>query len=75
MEDISILVLLRSEAEQLLVGQELIKVLSDFNQLIVTPLSPHTQQFTSSMKNQLWSVWWTLKISIIIRGSKLNLCN
>jgi hypothetical protein len=35
--------LLRSEAEQL-VGQELIKPLSDFKKLEAAPLTPQTQQ-------------------------------
>lgn len=42
--------LLRSEEEQL-VGQELIKVLKDFKQLAVTPLSPHTHQLNSFVKD------------------------
>jgi hypothetical protein len=42
MEDISTPVLRRNEAEQL-AGQELIKTLSNYKQLTVRPLSPHTQ--------------------------------
>jgi hypothetical protein len=42
--------LLRSEAEQL-VGQELIKALSDFKQLAVTPLFPQAQQLNSTVKD------------------------
>jgi hypothetical protein len=42
-------VLLRSEAEQLVV-QELIKALSDFKQLAVPPLSPQAHQLYSPVK-------------------------
>jgi hypothetical protein len=52
MEDISTPVLLRSEVEQL-VRQKLTKALSDFNQLTIAPLSPHTQQFTSYVKKSI----------------------
>jgi hypothetical protein len=48
-EVITILMLLRSEAEQR-VGYELIKALGDFKQLTVPPLSPHTQLITSSVE-------------------------
>jgi hypothetical protein len=41
--------LLRSEAEKL-IGQELIKALSDFKQLAVAPFSPINQQCNSSVK-------------------------
>jgi hypothetical protein len=51
-EDIPSPVVLRSEGEQL-VGQELIKALSDYKQLMVTPVSPHTQQFTSLVKKSI----------------------
>jgi hypothetical protein len=39
----------RSEAEQL-VGQELIKALSDYKQLVVAPFSPPAQQIYSTVK-------------------------
>jgi hypothetical protein len=42
-EEVHTQVLLRSEAEQL-VGQELIKALSDFKQWMATPSSSQTQQ-------------------------------
>jgi hypothetical protein len=48
-EEIHSLVFLRSEAEQL-VGQELIKALSDFKQLAVAPLSPQAHQLYSHVK-------------------------
>jgi hypothetical protein len=45
-------VVLRSEAKQL-VGQDLIKALSDFKQMAVAPLSPHTQEFNSYVKKPI----------------------
>jgi hypothetical protein len=41
--------LLRSEAEKL-IGQELIKALSDFKQLVIAPFSPNNQECNSSVK-------------------------
>jgi hypothetical protein len=49
-EEIHSPVLFRSEVEQL-VGQELIKALSDFKQLMVAPLSPQAHQLSSSEKD------------------------
>jgi hypothetical protein len=48
-EEIHSPLLLRSETEQL-VGQELIKALSDLKQLPIAPLSPQGQQHSSSLK-------------------------
>lgn len=48
-EELQTPVLLRSETEQL-VGQELIKALSNFKQSMVAPLSPHSRHDTSSEK-------------------------
>jgi hypothetical protein len=49
-EEIHSPVLFKSEVEQL-VGQELIKALSDFKQLVVAPLSPQAHQLSSSEKD------------------------
>jgi hypothetical protein len=49
-EEIHSPLLLKSEAEQL-VGQELIKALSDFKHLLVAPLSPQAHQLSSFEKD------------------------
>jgi hypothetical protein len=49
-EEIHSPLLLKSEAEQL-VGQELIKALSDFKHLVVAPLSPQAHQLSSFEKD------------------------
>jgi hypothetical protein len=73
-KDIPTPMLLRSEAEQL-IGHELINVLDDFKQLMVAPLPPHVQQFTSSVKKARMERLMDNRVSVPIRESKLNLVN
>jgi hypothetical protein len=49
-EEILLPLMLRSEAEQL-VGQELIKALSNLKHLVVAPLSPQAHQLSSFEKD------------------------